>query len=59
MNQLDGKVALITGTGIGRGIALRFAAEVAKVVVAGRREEPLRDVASVAPMEPLNKSRFL
>jgi NAD(P)-dependent dehydrogenase (short-subunit alcohol dehydrogenase family) len=44
---LSGKVAWITGggTGLGRAMALRFAALGAKVAVSGRREEPLREVA--------------
>ena len=45
---LDGKCAIVTGggTGIGRAIALTLAKDGVKVVVAGRRREPLEQVVS-------------
>lgn len=50
MQKLEGKIAVVTGgsTGIGLGIARRFAQEGAKVVITGRRQEELdRAVATL------------
>lgn len=43
-NRFKDKVIIVTGggTGIGKACALAFAAESGKVVIAGRREDPLR-----------------
>ncbi|WP_207711844.1 SDR family NAD(P)-dependent oxidoreductase [Sulfobacillus harzensis] len=43
--NFQGKVALVTGagSGIGRATALQFGARGARVVLVGRRLEPLRD----------------
>lgn len=55
MSSLAGKVALISGggTGIGAAIAKRFAADGARVVVVGRRPEPLRQVAADCGATPV------
>jgi meso-butanediol dehydrogenase/(S,S)-butanediol dehydrogenase/diacetyl reductase len=51
MSRFTNKVALITGggTGIGRAIARALVAEEARVVVTGRREEPLAELAAEYP----------
>ena len=47
MRRLDGRVAMVSGggTGIGAATARLFASEGAKVVVTGRRPEPIEAVA--------------
>ena len=47
--KLDGRTALVTGggSGIGRAVAIRFAAAGARIAVAGRREEKLRETAAL------------
>tara|TARA_B100000959_G_scaffold283261_1_gene351704 strand:- start:1058 stop:1840 length:783 start_codon:yes stop_codon:yes gene_type:complete len=49
MGHLDGQIAIITGagTGIGREAALMFADEGAKLVITGRRIEPLNEVVGL------------
>src|SRR5262245_61292122 len=46
--RLDGEIALITGGGTGLGLAMatRMAQAGAKVVITGRREQPLKDAAA-------------
>lgn len=46
MHKLEGKVAIITGasSGIGRATALLFAAQGAKLVLSGRREDALNEL---------------
>ena len=51
MSRFTNKVALITGggTGIGRAVAKALVAEGGRVVVTGRRQEPLEQLASEFP----------
>jgi len=46
-SRFDGRVALVTGagTGIGAAVCRRLVAEGGRVVITGRRAEPLREVA--------------
>ncbi len=48
---LDGQVSIVTGggSGLGRETALELARCGARVIVCGRREEPLRDTAAADP----------
>lgn len=52
--KLQGKTAVVTGggTGIGLGIARALAGEGCRVVIAGRREEKLREAAQAWQREP-------
>jgi NADP-dependent 3-hydroxy acid dehydrogenase YdfG len=53
MRLLDGKVALVTGagTGIGREAAILLANDGARVILAGRRLQPLEEVAALIESE--------
>ena len=50
MGKLDGKVTIITGAsqGLGRGVALAFAREGCRVVIAARSADALNGVAAEA-----------
>ena len=54
MSRFAEEVALVTGGGtrIGRAVAGALVAEGAKVVVTGRREGPLKELASEHPDRP-------
>ena len=54
MGELDGQVVIVTGStrGIGRGVAARFAAEGAQVVVNGTRQHDVEAVAAELGAHP-------
>lgn len=62
MNRLEGKVAIVTGasSGIGRAIAVHYAKEGAKVVVAdlheGRNQGGFEDAASATTVEEIERN---
>ena len=49
MEELSGKVAIITGggTGIGRGVAIMLATQGCRVLLCGRRKDPLEETVQV------------
>src|SRR5690349_11604605 len=51
MQRFEGKIVIVTGagSGIGAATAKRFTEEGATVVLAGRREDKLKDVAAGLP----------
>ena len=55
MEELSGKVAIVTGggTGIGRGVAVMLAARGCKVLLCGRRKAPLEETLKVI-QEPVS-----